>query len=40
MPGGDRDAYEELAPILGAIAARVDDEPCCTYIGATAPDTT
>ena len=34
MPGGDRDAYEELAPILGAIAARVDDEPCCTYIGA------
>ena len=34
MPGGDRDAYAELEPILSAIAARVDGEPCCTYIGA------
>ena len=34
MPGGDRDAYESVAPILTAIAAKVDGDPCCTYIGA------
>ena len=34
MPGGDRGAYAAAAPILRAIAAKVDDEPCCTYIGA------
>ena len=33
MPGGDRDAYAELEPILHAIAAQVGGEPCCTYIG-------
>jgi 6-phosphogluconate dehydrogenase len=34
MPGGSREAYEAVAPVLKAIAARVDGEPCCTYIGA------
>ena len=33
MPGGPRDAYEEVAPVLTQIAAQVQGEPCCTYIG-------
>ncbi|MCY9140775.1 decarboxylating NADP(+)-dependent phosphogluconate dehydrogenase [Peribacillus frigoritolerans] len=33
MPGGDKDAYEKVAPILTKIAAKVNDAPCCTYIG-------
>ena len=33
MPGGDRGAYDHLAPILTRMAAQVDGEPCCTYIG-------
>lgn len=33
MPGGDRDAYESVRPILEGIAARAGGEPCCTYIG-------
>ncbi|MDP1420278.1 decarboxylating NADP(+)-dependent phosphogluconate dehydrogenase [Peribacillus simplex] len=33
MPGGDKDAYEKVAPILTKIAAKVNDDPCCTYIG-------
>jgi 6-phosphogluconate dehydrogenase len=33
MPGGPRDAYEQLAPVLTRIAAQVDDGPCVTYIG-------
>ncbi|OYT70961.1 MAG: phosphogluconate dehydrogenase (NADP(+)-dependent, decarboxylating) [Chloracidobacterium sp. CP2_5A] len=33
MPGGARDAYESLRPIFEAIAAKVDDGPCVTYIG-------
>jgi 6-phosphogluconate dehydrogenase len=33
MPGGPRDAYSEVAPVLTRIAAQVDGEPCCTYIG-------
>ena len=33
MPGGDRAAYEELAPILTKIAAQHPDGPCVTYIG-------
>jgi 6-phosphogluconate dehydrogenase len=33
MPGGPREAYEALAPILTRIAAQVDDGPCVTYIG-------
>ncbi|MEH7072959.1 decarboxylating NADP(+)-dependent phosphogluconate dehydrogenase [Neobacillus drentensis] len=33
MPGGDREVYEKVAPILTKIAAQVDGTPCCTYIG-------
>ena len=33
MPGGQSEAYELVAPILTKIAAQVDGEPCCTYIG-------
>ena len=33
MPGGDLEAYREVEPILTAIAAKVDGEPCCRYIG-------
>lgn len=33
MPGGDRSAYDELAPILTKIAAVVDDGPCVTHVG-------
>ena len=34
MPGGQKSAYDALAPILTKIAAQVDDGPCVTYIGA------
>ncbi len=34
MPGGTEEAYELIAPVLTQIAAHVDGEPCCTYIGA------
>jgi 6-phosphogluconate dehydrogenase len=34
MPGGQPDAYDLIAPIFNAIAAKVDGEPCSTYIGA------
>jgi 6-phosphogluconate dehydrogenase len=33
MPGGNRDAYEQIRPIWEAIAAKVDDGPCVTYVG-------
>lgn len=33
MPGGAREAYVLVAPILKAIAAKVNGEPCCSYIG-------
>src|SRR5678816_2416513 len=33
MPGGDRDAYEKIRPIWEAIAAKVPDGPCVTYVG-------
>jgi 6-phosphogluconate dehydrogenase len=33
MPGGDKEGYEELAPILTKIAAQHADGPCVTYIG-------
>lgn len=33
MPGGPEDAYRLVEPILTAIAAKVNGEPCCTYIG-------
>jgi 6-phosphogluconate dehydrogenase len=35
MPGGQKEAYELVAPILKQIAAVAEDgEPCVTYIGA------
>jgi len=33
MPGGTREAYGHVEPILSRIAAHVDGVPCCTYIG-------
>ena len=33
MPGGDKQAYEEIRPIWEAIAAKVNDGPCVTYLG-------
>ncbi|MBX4264253.1 NADP-dependent phosphogluconate dehydrogenase [Clostridium estertheticum] len=33
MPGGELDAYKIVEPIFTAISAKVDGEPCCTYIG-------
>lgn len=33
MPGGQKEAYELVAPIFEAIAAKVDGDPCTTYIG-------
>jgi 6-phosphogluconate dehydrogenase len=33
MPGGDRAAYVYLKPILEAIAAKADGEPCVAYMG-------
>ena len=33
MPGGSKEAYEKLGPILESIAAVVDDTPCCVHIG-------
>jgi len=33
MPGGDTKAYQYVQPIFEAIAAKVNGEPCVTYIG-------
>src|SRR3954447_872192 len=33
MPGGDEAAYRDVEEILTTIAAKVDGEPCCTYVG-------
>lgn len=33
MPGGDKEAYSVMKPILESIAAKVDGAPCVTYIG-------
>jgi 6-phosphogluconate dehydrogenase len=33
MPGGDRAAWPEVRPIFQAIAAQVDDQPCCQWVG-------
>ena len=33
MPGGQPDAYGMVEDILGAIAAKVDGDPCVTYLG-------
>jgi 6-phosphogluconate dehydrogenase len=33
MPGGTKEAYQDIEPIVTKIAAQVDDGPCVTYIG-------
>ena len=34
MPGGPREAWEALAPILRAMAAKAEDgDPCVSYMG-------
>ncbi len=33
MPGGSRESYESLGPLLESISAKVDGTPCCTYVG-------
>jgi len=33
MPGGQKEAYELVRPIFEAIAAKVDGDPCVTYLG-------
>jgi 6-phosphogluconate dehydrogenase len=33
MPGGQREAYDLIAPAFEAIAAKVNGDPCVTYIG-------
>ena len=33
MPGGSKEAYKALGPLLESIAAHVDGTPCCTHVG-------
>ncbi len=33
MPGGRKDFYERIAPILEAVSAKVNGEPCVAYMG-------
>ncbi|MGZ8557294.1 MAG: NADP-dependent phosphogluconate dehydrogenase [Chitinophagaceae bacterium] len=33
MPGGDKEAWTQVKPILEMIAAKVNDEPCVAYMG-------
>ena len=33
MPGGNEEAYRIVQPILEAAAAKVNDDPCVTYLG-------
>ncbi|MEU7767446.1 NADP-dependent phosphogluconate dehydrogenase [Nocardia sp. NPDC049190] len=33
MPGGPKESYDSLGPLLESIAAQVDGTPCCTHIG-------
>lgn len=36
MPGGDPEAWEALKPILEAVSAKVNGEPCVAYMGRAA----
>jgi 6-phosphogluconate dehydrogenase len=36
MPGGDEAAWKELKPVLEAVAAKVNNEPCVAYMGKNA----
>src|SRR6266566_4590462 len=33
MPGGTKESYESLGPLLESISAKVDGTPCCTHVG-------
>jgi 6-phosphogluconate dehydrogenase len=33
MPGGPKEAYKRIETIWTKIAAQVDDQPCCAYLG-------
>jgi 6-phosphogluconate dehydrogenase len=33
MPGGSRESWKMISPIFTKIAAQVDGEPCCRYMG-------
>lgn len=33
MPGGSQEAYQRVAEVFEAVAAKVDNEPCVTYLG-------
>ena len=33
MPGGNKEVWERVKPVLSKVAAQVDDGPCVTYIG-------
>ena len=33
MPGGNRESYEHIAPVLEAASAKVEGEPCVAYMG-------
>ncbi|MBT8177761.1 MAG: NADP-dependent phosphogluconate dehydrogenase [Eudoraea sp.] len=33
MPGGHRPAYEQVRPVLEAVAAKYDGDPCTAYLG-------
>jgi 6-phosphogluconate dehydrogenase len=33
MPGGSKESYARLGPILESISAHVDGDPCCTHVG-------
>jgi len=33
MPGGPKEAYERVRPVLEAAAAKVDGDPCVTWLG-------
>ncbi|MGI8468468.1 MAG: NADP-dependent phosphogluconate dehydrogenase [Pyrinomonadaceae bacterium] len=34
MPGGRREFYDRIAPVLEAVSAKVNGEPCVAYMGA------
>ncbi|HEX4852464.1 MAG TPA: NADP-dependent phosphogluconate dehydrogenase, partial [Puia sp.] len=33
MPGGDPDAYQQVKPVLEAVAAKVNNSPCVAHLG-------
>jgi 6-phosphogluconate dehydrogenase len=36
MPGGDMEAWQQVKPILEAVSAKVDNDPCVAYMGKAA----